>query len=153
MLVVIILLIPTAIFFIRSLAALGRFLKWRKKELLIGTVGELENLKASGKARKYTYAFTIRRGDGEIQTHINCTRMEMGNSRYKPGDVLPVWYDPQTGRYRVKKEVLRDLWLNPLLFAVFGGAAFGVYSIAPKYTMLFRTILLPPRLYAALQLL
>ena len=132
MLVVIILLIPTAIFFVRSLAALGRFLKWRKMEPLEGTVGELENYRASGKSRKYTYAFTIERGDEKIETRIHCTRMEMGNSRYKPGDVLPVWYDPQTGRYRVKKEVLRDLWLNPLLFVAFGAAAFGIYSLVPK---------------------
>ena len=131
----IILLIPTAIFFIRSLAALGRFLKWRRKELLIGTVGELDNYRASGKSRRHTYAFTIERGTEIIETRIRCMRMEMGNSRYKPGDAVPVRYDPQTGRYRVKKDLVRDLWLNPLLFIVFGAAAFGVYSLAPMYTL------------------
>lgn len=140
MFIVIILLIPTAIFFVRSFAALGRFLKWRKMELLDGIVGEMENLRASGKSRKYTYSFTIRREAETIETRIHCMRMEMGNSRYKPGDVVPVLYDPQTGRYRVKKDVFRDLWLNPLLFAAFGAAAYGVYSFVPAYTLAYRVM-------------
>jgi len=129
---VVILLVPTAVFFVRSLAALGGFLKWHKKELLVGTVGELEELRASGKSRKYTYVFTIERGTEIIETRIYCMRMTAGESRYRPGEALPVWYDPQTSRYRVKKDLVRDLWLNPLLFIVFGAAAFGVYSLIPK---------------------
>ncbi len=108
MIFVVILLIPTAIFLIRSLAALGGFLKWHKKELLVGTVGELEELRASGKSRKYAYVFTIERGSEVIETRIYCMRLSAGESRFRPGEALPVWYEPLPRQKRPRPRSLAE---------------------------------------------
>ena len=70
MIIVIILLIPTAIFLVRSFVSLGVFLKWNKKERLTGTVGKQLDVKPMSKMRRYIYEFTIERGDETVRTEL-----------------------------------------------------------------------------------
>ena len=130
MIFAIMLLILTAIFFVRSIVSLGAFLKWNKKERLTGTVGRQLDVKTMSKMRRYIYEFTIERGEETVRTELQDVKHAGGDSTVVPGSKIEVYYDPQNGRYRERKATVRELWLHPLLFVLFGAAAYGVYTIA-----------------------
>ena len=128
--IVIILLIPTAIFFVRSIVSLGVFFKWNKKERLTGTVGKQLDVKTMNKLRRYVYEFTIERGEETVLTELQEVRSNGRDPTVKQGAKIEVYYDPQNGRYRERKATVRELWLHPLLFVLFAAAAYGVYTVA-----------------------
>lgn len=130
MVIVIILLIPTAIFLVRSFVSLGVFLKWNKKERLTGTVGKQLDVKPMSKMRRYIYEFTIERGDETVRTELQEVKSNGRDPTVVQGSKIEVYYDPQNGRYRDRKATVRELWLHPLLFVLFAAAAYGVYTVA-----------------------
>jgi hypothetical protein len=140
----------TLYFFIRALAGIAAFFKWRKKERAVGTVGELiesranaaaqrdtsvgtnfnfVNLPNNSRSRKYVYAFSIETPSETISTTIVESKVLSFTPKVYPGKKLDVFLDRLTGTYRTKPDMNRYLCFHPLLFAIFAVLTYAIYYI------------------------
>ena len=106
------------VFFWKSFPSLIQFLIWRKHEVFEGRLGPFIRCEEDEKTKRNIYTLYINTEKETITTEYEQILDQSGAPALKEGDVVEVYYDPQMNHCRSKKEINRNLWMNPLLCLV-----------------------------------
>ena len=104
----------SVVFFFKSIVSFIKYMQWKRKETIVGNIGELIKTEEIEKSTRYYFSVNLR--DLQSGTQIKYTEsVRYGKEpSVRIGDPVEVFYDPRNKQYRIKIELMKDLRTNVL---------------------------------------
>ena len=104
----------SVVFFFKSIVSFIKYMQWKRKETIVGNIGELIKTEEIEKSTRYYFSVNLR--DLQSGTQIKYTEsVRYGKEpSVRIGDPMEVFYDPRNKQYRIKIELMKDLRTNVL---------------------------------------